>query len=189
MEKTIYIVYDEPKKGDGDIFENCPTFDRDKAVKAARYAWDHLTTREQEKRNVYVGIHTVTLPDDDQRSAEQIYHDLMGEDEWPYDHDVIEIQEEKPIEIQFESGEGIHFRGGVNLLTTRQGNTIKIYAECKVPDDASDDYGYLTMKKAVLAEMSKRGLATDNFVFWYDGQENFLEPDADVECEVYVYIE
>lgn len=184
MEKTIYIVYDEPKKGDGDIFENCPTFDRDKAVKAARYAWDHLTTREQEKRNVYVGIHTVTLPDDDHRSAEQIYRDLMGEDEWPYDHDVIEIQEEKPIEIQFESGEGIHFRGGVNMLVNRSG----IYAECPITDDASDDYGYLTLKKAILAKMEELNLKTDNLVFWYDGQEQFLDPDASADCEVYVDI-
>lgn len=90
MKKTIYLVHDEPRRN-GDSFETCPTFDREEAIRIARTAWNHLTTSEKKQREVYVGVHTVNVPDDDQRPAEQVYHDLMDEDEWPCDHDVIEV--------------------------------------------------------------------------------------------------
>lgn len=78
--------------------------------------------------------------------------------------------------FRFESGEGRHFNGGVNYMISVDGS---VYAECMVPADASEDYGYLTLKNAIMS----KGVKAD---FLYDGQEEFLEPDADAECEVYV---
>lgn len=52
-------------------------------------------------------------------------------------------------------------------------------AKIRVPEGAGDDYGYLTMKKAIL-EM--KSLLPDhihnNLVFPYDGQEQYLNADA-----------
>lgn len=85
--------------------------------------------------------------------------------------------------IIFEAGTGRHFPGGVNYLLSIDG---KLYAECPVPDGASDDYGYLTMKNALLSAYKGD---PDILVWWYDGQENLLAPDASADCEVYVEVE
>ena len=92
--------------------------------------------------------------------------------------------------IQFAAGEGIHFSGPVNYLidTEAIGGRYSIYAECLWPDGTQEDYGYITLKKAILDEMEKRNLKTDDFSFWYDGQEQFLSDDANADCEVYVDI-
>ena len=84
--------------------------------------------------------------------------------------------------IQFESGTGRHFANGVNFLI---GETEKyhIYAEVEVPEGASDDYGYITMRQAVLK--AAPGLDAG---FWYDGQEQNLNADANADCEVYTDI-
>ena len=84
--------------------------------------------------------------------------------------------------IQFEAGTGKHF-DGVNLLRG-EADGYSIYAEVKVPEGASEDYGYIAMKKAILEKLPE--LKAD---FWYDGQEQFLAEDADVDCEVYLDIE
>lgn len=84
--------------------------------------------------------------------------------------------------IQFEAGDGTHFPGGVNYLISTDRT---IYAECPVPDERSEDYGYLTMKRAILAAYH----GTEPLAFWYDGQEQCLDADASAECEVYVDIE
>lgn len=81
--------------------------------------------------------------------------------------------------IQFEAGEGKHFDGGVNYLI---GNGV--YAEVAIPEGCSEDYGYLTMKKAI-----QERLPDANLAFWYDGQEQYLAEDANADCEVYVEIE
>lgn len=84
--------------------------------------------------------------------------------------------------ITFMAGEGRHFHGGVNYLIS---DDRKIYAECQVQEGCSEDYGYLTMKKAI---QDKTGGAV-GYTFWYDGQEEHLEADASAECEVYVEID
>ena len=84
--------------------------------------------------------------------------------------------------IQFEAGEGRHFSGGVNLLRSTDG---AIYAECPVPEDASDDYGYLTLAAAIRSS----GADLSAYEFWYDGQEGSLEADAGADCEVYTDID
>lgn len=58
-----------------------------------------------------------------------------------------------------------------NILHTLD-NTIT--ATVPVPDGASDDYGYLAMKNAILAAYH----GTEPLEFWYDGQEDSLAPDA-----------
>ena len=83
--------------------------------------------------------------------------------------------------IQFEAGQGQHF-DGVNLLRG-EADGYSIYAEIEVPEGASEDYGYLTMKKAILEKIPE--LKAD---FWYDGQEQCLADDANVDCEVYLDI-
>ena len=60
-----------------------------------------------------------------------------------------------------------------------------IMAEVEVPEGASEDYGYLTMKEAILAH--KDQIPADVFErleFQYDGQEQYLAEDASAECEV-----
>lgn len=85
------------------------------------------------------------------------------------------------MKITFYAGEGRNFQGGVNYMVSEDG---RIYAECLVPEGASDDYGYLTMKAAILKQVSGEGLE-----FWYDGQEHLLDSDASADCEVYTDIE
>lgn len=84
--------------------------------------------------------------------------------------------------ITFEAGTGRHFKGGVNFLWYEDEN-IRIYAECPVPEGASEDYGYLTLKKAVEEWLEDNGRKAPA-PFWYDGQESYLEQDASEDCEV-----
>ena len=95
MKKSIYLVYDIPANGQsGDWFQSCPTFDRAQAIHEAEYDLAHLTASERARRHVYVGIHYVELTEIDTRSAHEIYDDMLEEDTWPVDHDVIELTEE-----------------------------------------------------------------------------------------------
>ncbi len=82
--------------------------------------------------------------------------------------------------IQFLAGEGRHLQGSVNYLISDDG---LVYAEVQVPEGASEDYGYLTMVKALGAAKAA------GYTFWYDGQEANLEADADADCEVYTDVE
>ena len=66
--------------------------------------------------------------------------------------------------VDFFQGEGRHFPGFVNYLLSQDGGSI--YAEIAVPDDASEDYGYLAMKKAILAGVPA-GTTVD---WWYDAK-------------------
>ena len=85
------------------------------------------------------------------------------------------------MKITFEAGEGRNFHGGVNYMIAEDGS---IYAECKVPEGASEDYGYMTMKNAIMKQADAESLE-----FWYDGQEDLLEADASADCEVYTEID
>lgn len=92
--KTIYLVYDRPTGQTGDWYQECPTFDKAEAVKAAQWAWSYLTKNERACREVYVGVHRVPLPEGDTRTAAQVYDDMLDDDTWPVDHDIIQITEE-----------------------------------------------------------------------------------------------
>lgn len=86
------------------------------------------------------------------------------------------------MKIQFEAGTGRHF-DNVNFMIGKVVG-IEIYAEVEVPEGTSEDYGYLTMKKAITEAVP--GLKVD---FWYDRQEQYLAKDASADCEVYLDIQ
>lgn len=92
--EIIYLVYDRPTGQTGDWYQTCPTYDCAEAVKAAQNAWAHLTDSERSRREIYVGIHRVPLLEGDTRTAAQVYSDMLDEDTWPADHDIIRITEE-----------------------------------------------------------------------------------------------
>ena len=92
------------------------------------------------------------------------------------------------MKIQFEAGSGTHFEGDVNYLISVDSD-IRLYAECPVPDGASDDYGYLTMKAVLVDAYKAAGGDPSLLEFWYDGQEQFLEDDASADCKVYIEID
>lgn len=79
--------------------------------------------------------------------------------------------------MQFMAGEGRNFEGSVNYII---GNGY--YAEISVPDGASEDYGYLTLKQALI----ERCPETADYDWWYDGQEDKLAEDAGADKEVYI---
>lgn len=85
--------------------------------------------------------------------------------------------------ITFSAGEGNHFSGSVNYLKSTDGS---IYAEISVPDGASEDYGYLNLKKAIQKQVSPSA-----FIVWYydEADEKLLEADADVDTEVWTDIQ
>lgn len=90
--------------------------------------------------------------------------------------------------LQFESGEGRYFNGGVNFIKGYDVATgEEVYAEIATPEDCSEDYGYLTMKKAILKTLKDCGFKR-KLRSHYDGQEQFLSEDADVDADVYVII-
>ena len=94
--------------------------------------------------------------------------------------------EEDKMEIGFYAGESRHSADGVNYLLGGNFDADEyIYAEAVLPDgDHSDDYGYLTMKAALVKALRQAGIDTSRFSFHYDGQEQYLEQDASADCEV-----
>lgn len=70
-----------------------------------------------------------------------------------------------------------------NVLWGQMNDGFRITASIEVPNEASEDYGYLTMKKAILEEITARELDVDA-TFPYDGQEQFLEDDAKADVRV-----
>lgn len=89
--------------------------------------------------------------------------------------------------IQFEAGNGRHFRGNVNFLISKNNS---LYAECPVPDGASDDYGYVTMLTALVEAYKNVGGDPDNIEPWYTTRdERNLNADAWADCEVYTEVE
>lgn len=67
------------------------------------------------------------------------------------------------MKIQFEAGTGNHFPGGVNYLISEDRT---MYAECAVPEGASDDYGYMTMKAALIEAYKAAGGDPADLEFW-----------------------
>lgn len=63
-----------------------------------------------------------------------------------------------------------------NCLHTLDGSINYIW---RVPDGASEDFGYLTAKQQILYALLLYGSpAIYSLSFWYDGQEEHLAPDA-----------
>jgi hypothetical protein len=86
----------------------------------------------------------------------------------------------------FEGGEGRYFSyKGVNYLISdeRTDGEPVIYAEVLVPDNAFDEYGYQTMKDAVLSRLPAE---TAKSLTWFYGDDEDLPDDAHAECEVFV---
>lgn len=74
------------------------------------------------------------------------------------------------MKLQFEATED------GNILWGADGETMSIMCLVEVPEGASDDYGYLTMKSAILDNLTEA--EKESTTFWYDGQEQYLEADA-----------
>lgn len=85
------------------------------------------------------------------------------------------------MKIQFMAGENGNYFEGEN-------EEIRIFAEIEVPEGASEDYGYLDLKDAVVERLTEMGIGLDGIEFQYDGQEQFLEEDARTGEDVYVDI-
>lgn len=73
--------------------------------------------------------------------------------------------------FQFEA------EGNTNVLWGRADDGFQITATVEVPEGASEDFGYITMKKAILEEIAARELNIDA-TFPYDNQEQHLSMDA-----------
>lgn len=80
----------------------------------------------------------------------------------------------------------------IQFEATTEGNILHtvdnvICATVKVPEGASEDYGYMTMKNAIIKALAERGI-TEEIEWWYDeASEANLEADAndgDPEVEI-----
>ena len=89
------------------------------------------------------------------------------------------------MKLEFLAGDGVYFNGGVNYLVAE--DDVRIYAEIPVTEGSSEDFGYITMKNAILRSLEN--MEIEPLEFWYDGQESFLAPDASADGKVYVEIE
>jgi hypothetical protein len=91
--KIIYMMHCEPLDSRGEYDDGRATFDKSQAIRDAQMEWAHLTAGEQKHYRVYVGAHTVDVDDDDPRSADQIYQDMLDDATWTGDCDVIDGKE------------------------------------------------------------------------------------------------
>lgn len=92
--------------------------------------------------------------------------------------------------IQFYGGTGKHFNGSVNYLIN-DGGDIRIYAEIMVEDaeTASDDYGYITMRDAVISKLEELEIDAGEIEWFYAGKDEDLEEDARADAPVYIEID
>ena len=86
---------------------------------------------------------------------------------------------EAVVKFQFEAAEDGNILWG-------EDSRFAIRASVNVPEGASEDYGYIAMKKAILDSLTEAERKT--VTFWYDGQEQYLaddskdgQPEVDVE--------
>lgn len=103
-----------------------------------------------------------------------------------YNRDITKKGETKNM-IAFESGEGKRFRT-VNYLYYKSEN-LNLYAEISLPEECSDDYGYITMYRALTKVCADHGIDISNLEWQYEVGVAELEEDADVDEPVYVEIE
>lgn len=85
------------------------------------------------------------------------------------DADAVKPVAPDTMKIQFEAGPSGNILAG-------ESDSLRVFCEIEVPEDASEDYGYLTMKAAILAELTEEERKAVSF--WYDGQEQYLAEDA-----------
>lgn len=85
-------------------------------------------------------------------------------------------QEHKTMKINFEAGTSRHGNESVNFMICL--DDPRLYAEIIVPDGASEDFGYFPLRAEIIRQAQENGI-TSPLEFWYDGQENFLAPDAE----------
>lgn len=88
------------------------------------------------------------------------------------------------MEMQFFGGEGRRFKS-VNYMICKDGD-VSIYAEVEVPENASEDYGYLTMKDEIIRRLPED--VAKSIVWFYDN-DDCLEDDARAGCDVFVDID
>ena len=88
------------------------------------------------------------------------------------------------MEMQFLGGEGRRFKS-VNYMICKDGD-VSIYAEVEVPENASEDYGYLTMKDEILRRLPED---VANSIVWFYDNDDCLEDDARANCDVFVDID
>lgn len=61
------------------------------------------------------------------------------------------------MKISFEAGTSRYGDHGVNYMITAPGEKPVLYAECKVPTDATDDYGYFALKADIIDQAKAAG--------------------------------
>lgn len=84
--------------------------------------------------------------------------------------------------VQYESGTSRYGREPVHYMLDMPSATF--YAECVVPDGASEDYGYHALKAEILRQAAAGGVPAEEISFWYDGQEALLDADASAGTDV-----
>lgn len=85
--------------------------------------------------------------------------------------------EKMKIKMQFEAGADGNYLYDVEER--------RIVAHCEVPEGASEDYGYLTMKEAIIKALEKAGKSVEEIEWWYRDSD-ILEEDASADCDVEV---
>ena len=89
------------------------------------------------------------------------------------------------IKINFYGGEGKRFKN-VNYLISEDG---RVYAECNIQnnitEEDAEDYGYLTMKNAIIDELETKGLDVE---IEFPCNDELLDENASVDCDVFVEI-
>lgn len=88
------------------------------------------------------------------------------------------------MEMQFFGGEGRRFKS-VNYMICKDGD-VSIYAEVEVPENASEDYGYLTMKDEIIRRLPEDVAKS---IEWFYDDDSRLEEDAKADCDVFVDID
>lgn len=165
--KKWYLI-DDCLASKGQVFESvldCNT--QKKAFDLAVREWESLSAHDQQDRDdFYIGFADV---------------DEDGCVDYETMTSIISIKKgEKPVkkyDFSFEAGQGLHVSGCVNYMCCPDLHP-DIYAEIEVPDDASEDYGYLFLKQEIIKQAAAAGIDRSQLSFWYDGQESSLFPDA-----------
>ena len=91
--------------------------------------------------------------------------------------------------IQFFGGEGRCYKSVNYLIGEDREKGISIYAEVEIPEDISDDYdltidyGYLTMKKAIIQCLPAEVMEQ---IEWFYDNDKYLPEDASADCDVFV---
>lgn len=119
-----------------------------------------------------------------ERDLFEIMHEASDDEiaQWGTYNTTDEEPEEnvEPLRLQFEATPDGNALSGEN-------DSLFIRCTIEVPEGASEDYGYLTMKEAILAELTDE--EKEAVSFWYDGHEQGLEEDASADADVDLYIE